>query len=144
MNKIEVINYDEGQVLEPLIERDDAANKVQLHPDPNDPHGAIVTVEPKDHDGLPFGIRVDGARARDAYDHPYPYAFTPGIESPLTDERANPWDPALDAYNELPKAARRKAMESFDRIRQGEIGAPTVLLDAVRRQRQQREIDRAA
>lgn len=76
------------------------------------------------------------SRAHNAYLHP---SVTPGLEAV---HQNNPWDEALDAYNSLDQEAQAWAMQAFERVRAGGAAAPTILFDAVRRQR--RQLDKAA
>ena len=73
-------------------------------------------------------VEVPGS---EAYFHP---SITPGLESAVTE--INPWDEALDAYNQLAPVEQPYAMRSFERVRasQGQIATPGFLLDAVARQ----------
>ncbi len=78
-------------------------------------------------------------KALDAFSHP---SVTPGLES-ATPEK-NPWDKALDELNDLQPEDKEWAMRNFDRVRQGYISAPTILLDSVRLQKRNRHADQAA
>lgn len=91
-------------------------------------------------------IDVNGAKeiisgvqkARQAYFHP---SVTPGLDRV---HKGSPWDQALDALNDLGPEDRAWALQDVGEMGRNGFAAPTTLLDAVRRQRHDKELDQAA
>jgi hypothetical protein len=77
-------------------------------------------------------------RALEVFAHPN---VTPGIRVGIDD---NPWDRALDAYNDLEPEDKFWAERQVQRDVDKGFFAPTLILDAVRRQKRDKDLREAA
>lgn len=77
------------------------------------------------------------AKALEAFVHPN---TTPGLRI----EPENPWDKALDAYNDLKPKDKERAAKQVQRDVEKGFFVPTLVFDAVKRQARHRELEQAA